>query len=47
MTTIAIGGHTQVFWDIAPRDFGLMIAAVALARLAAVFAPALPFGGSR
>lgn len=44
ITSIAIGGHTQVFWDIALRDFGLMIAAVALARLAAVFAPALPFG---
>jgi hypothetical protein len=43
--SIAIGGHTQVFWDIALRDFGLMIAALALARLAAVFAPALPFGG--
>jgi uncharacterized membrane protein YphA (DoxX/SURF4 family) len=42
--SIAVGGHTQVFWDIALRDFGLMIAAVALARLAAVFAPALPFG---
>jgi hypothetical protein len=43
--SIAIGGHTNVFWDIALRDFGLMIAAIALARLAAVFAPALPFGG--
>jgi hypothetical protein len=42
--SIAVGGHTQVFWDIALRDFGLMIAAVAFARLAAVFAPALPFG---
>ena len=42
--SIAIGGHTQVFWDIALRDFGLMLAALALARLAAVFAPALPFG---
>jgi uncharacterized membrane protein YphA (DoxX/SURF4 family) len=42
--SIAVGGHTQVFWDIALRDFGLMIAAIALARLAAVFAPALPFG---
>jgi hypothetical protein len=41
----AIGGHTQVFWDIALRDFGLMLAAIALARLAAaVFAPRLPFG---
>jgi len=42
--SIAVGGHTQVFWDIALRDFGLMIAVVALARLAAVFAPLLPFG---
>lgn len=42
--SIAVGGHTQVFWDIALRDFGLMIAAIALARLAAVFAPMLPFG---
>jgi hypothetical protein len=42
--SIAIGGHTQVFWDIALRDFGLMLAAIALARLAAVFAPRLPFG---
>jgi hypothetical protein len=33
------GGHTAVFWDIALRDFGLMIAAVALARLAAAYAP--------
>src|SRR5579875_1475842 len=37
--SIAIGGHTAVFWDIALRDFGLMIAALALARLAAKFAP--------
>ncbi len=42
--SIAIGGHSQVFWDVALRDFGLMIAALALARLAAVFAPALPYG---
>jgi len=42
--SVAVGGHTQVFWDIALRDFGLMIAAIALARLAAVFAPLLPFG---
>jgi uncharacterized membrane protein YphA (DoxX/SURF4 family) len=33
----AVGGHTQVFWDIALRDFGLMLGALALARLAAVF----------
>ena len=45
IVSIAIGGHTHVFWDIALRDFGLMIAAIALARLAAVFAPRLPFGG--
>jgi len=44
IVSIAIGGHTHVFWDIALRDFGLMLAALALARLAAVFAPALPFG---
>jgi hypothetical protein len=37
--SIAIGGHTHVFWDIALRDFGLMLAAIALARLAAVYAP--------
>jgi hypothetical protein len=42
--SIAVGGHTQVFWDIALRDFGLFVAAIALARLAAVFAPMLPFG---
>ena len=41
----AMGGHTRVFWDIALRDFGLMLAAVALARLAAAFAPHVPFGG--
>jgi len=44
ITSIAIGGHTHVFWDIALRDFGLMLAALALARLAAVFAPRFPFG---
>jgi uncharacterized membrane protein YphA (DoxX/SURF4 family) len=37
--SIAIGGHTAVYWDIALRDFGLMLAALALARLAAKFAP--------
>ena len=37
--SIAVGGHTQVFWDIALRDFGLMLAAFALSRLAVVFAP--------
>ena len=35
----------QALWDIALRDFGLLIAAVALAHLAAVFAPALRFDG--
>jgi hypothetical protein len=33
------GAHGQVFWDIALRDFGLLLAAVALGRLAAVYAP--------
>jgi uncharacterized membrane protein YphA (DoxX/SURF4 family) len=33
------GGHTNVYWDIALRDFGLLIAALALARLGAVYAP--------
>ncbi len=37
----AVGGHTQVFWDIALRDFGLLLGALALARLAAVFTPPL------
>jgi hypothetical protein len=37
--SIAVGGHTQVFWDVALRDFGLMLAALALSRLAATFAP--------
>ena len=37
--SIAVGGHTQVYWDIALRDFGLLLAAIALARLAAVHAP--------
>ncbi len=42
--SIAVGGHTHVFWDIALRDFGLMLAALALARLAAVCAPRNPIG---
>jgi uncharacterized membrane protein YphA (DoxX/SURF4 family) len=42
----AVGGHTQVFWDIALRDFGLMLGALALARLAAAFTPPL-FSGRR
>jgi hypothetical protein len=33
----APGRHGHVFWDIALRDFGLLLAALALARLAAVF----------
>ena len=35
----AEGGHTRVYWDIALRDFGLLLGALALARLAAVHAP--------
>jgi hypothetical protein len=34
-------GHTNVFWDIALRDFGLLLAALALARLAAAYTPQL------
>jgi len=34
----APGGHA-VFWDIALRDFGLLLAALALARLATAYAP--------
>lgn len=45
--SIAIGGHTAVYWDIALRDFGLMLAALALARLAAAFAPRRLFGAKR
>ena len=37
--SITGGGHTRVFWDIALRDFGLMLAALALARLASKYAP--------
>jgi len=37
--SVAEGGHTDVYWDVALRDFGLMIGALALARLAAVYAP--------
>lgn len=36
--SIAVGGHTDVFWDVALRDFGLMLGALALGRLAAAFA---------
>jgi hypothetical protein len=35
----APGRHPHPFWDIALRDFGLLLAALALARLAAVYAP--------
>jgi len=35
----ARGGHTNVYWDIALRGFGLLLAALALVRLAAVYAP--------
>jgi hypothetical protein len=45
--SIATGGHTAVFWDIALRDFGLMLAALALARLAAKYAPRRLFGSRR
>ena len=34
-------GHVNVFWDIALRDFGLLLAALALARLAAAYTPQL------
>lgn len=34
-------GHTNVFWNIALRDFGLLLAALALARLAAAYTPQL------
>ncbi|HEV2361148.1 MAG TPA: hypothetical protein VGS21_05560 [Acidimicrobiales bacterium] len=37
--SIAVGGHTQVYWDVALRDFGLMLAALALTRLASLYAP--------
>jgi hypothetical protein len=33
------GGHASVFWDITLRDFGLLLAALALARLAAIHPP--------
>ena len=42
-----VGGHTAVFWDIALRDFGLLLAALALARLAAVYAPERLFHSRR
>jgi len=39
--SVAAKGHAPVYWDIALRDFGLLLAALALARLAAAFAPRL------
>jgi hypothetical protein len=36
-----------VYWDIALRDFGLLLAALALARLAAAFAPQRLFHSRR
>ena len=44
--SIAVGGHTHVYWDIAVRDFGLFIGALALARLTSVYAPERFFGSS-
>jgi len=35
----AATGRAPAYWDIALRDFGLLLAALALARLAAAFAP--------
>lgn len=43
----AVGGHTAVYWDIALRDFGLMLATLALARLSAAYAPRRLFGYRR
>jgi hypothetical protein len=42
----AAGHHSTVFWDIALRDLGLLLAALALGRLAAVYAPS-PFHAPR
>lgn len=39
LVIISAAGHGGVFWDIALRDFGLLLAALALARLAAICAP--------
>jgi hypothetical protein len=39
LAILSAGGGTEVYWDIALRDFGLMLGALALARLAAVYAP--------
>jgi hypothetical protein len=35
------------FYDVALRDFGLLVGAVALARLATAYQPGLPFGRTR
>jgi hypothetical protein len=43
----ARGGTHPVYWDIALRDFGLLLAALALARLAATFAPQRLFHSHR
>src|SRR5436190_21815478 len=39
--SVAVGGHTQVLWDIALRDFGLLLGALPLGRLSGVFTPPL------
>jgi uncharacterized membrane protein YphA (DoxX/SURF4 family) len=39
VVSATVGGHSRVYWDIALRDFGLMLAALALARLASAYAP--------
>jgi hypothetical protein len=43
----AKGGSHPVYWDIALRDFGLLLGALALARLAAAFAPQRLFHSHR
>jgi hypothetical protein len=42
IASAAVGGHRAVFWDIALRDFGLLLGALALARLASAFASSRP-----
>lgn len=37
IVSAAGGSQNSVFWDVALRDFGLMLAAIALGRLAAAF----------
>jgi hypothetical protein len=39
MISAARGGDANVFWDITLRDLGLLLAALALARLAAIYPP--------